>query len=115
MAGASLPLTHSTLPVGCDGSRFNVNVPSDTVARAPQRDTHKGQNVATSRDAGASLIRHLPALQLGPAGGPQSHGCVQQRRRGTFLAGSSARQTADDEVGEVMQRVVEVLRRERRE
>src|SRR5580765_8174917 len=45
MAGASLPLMHSTLPVGCDGSRSSVNVPSITVARAPQRDTHNGQYV----------------------------------------------------------------------
>src|SRR5205085_8142412 len=37
IAGASLPLRHSTFPVGWDGSRFRVNVPFDTVARAPQR------------------------------------------------------------------------------
>ena len=43
IAWASLPLTQSTFPVGCDGSRFNVNVPSPTVARAPQRETHNGQ------------------------------------------------------------------------
>jgi hypothetical protein len=47
IAGASLPLTHSTLPVGCDGSRCNENVPFATVATAPQRETHKGQYVAT--------------------------------------------------------------------
>ena len=43
MADASLPLMHSTFPVGCDGSLSRVKVPSVTVARAPQRDTHNGQ------------------------------------------------------------------------
>ena len=56
MAGASLPLMHSTLPVGCDGSWSSVKVPLVTVARAPQRDTHKGQYVATSVEVDASAM-----------------------------------------------------------
>ena len=74
IAGASLPLTHSTFPVGCDGSRFSVNVPSVTVARAPQRDTHNGQYVATSVEVGASGMYHLPRSAPGLASGAPSLG-----------------------------------------
>ena len=48
MSGAALPFTQMALPVGCDGSGSSAtNVPSVTVARAPQRDTHNGQYVGT--------------------------------------------------------------------
>jgi hypothetical protein len=64
IAGASFPLMHSTFPVGWDGSRCSVNVPSDTVARAPQRDTHNGQYVANSVEVDASAMTSLRGLRV---------------------------------------------------
>ena len=60
MSPAALPFTHSAFPVGCEGSRRSVNVPFATVARAPQRDTHRGQYVATSVAIGASVMSCSP-------------------------------------------------------
>ena len=75
ISGAALPFTHSAFPVGCDGSRSRVNVPSVTVARGPHRDTHSGQYVDTSVAAGASAIAP-PFDSAGGAGAPDG----RQRR-----------------------------------
>src|SRR5215470_15284073 len=49
ISGAALPLTQIACPVGWPGSgRSASRRPSSTVAVAPHRDTHSGQNVATS-------------------------------------------------------------------
>jgi hypothetical protein len=60
ISGAALPFTHNAFPVGCDGSRPSVNVPLATVALAPQRDTHNGQNVGTSIRVDVSDMTHPP-------------------------------------------------------
>jgi len=80
IAGASLPLTHSVFPVGCDGSGFSVNVPSVTVARAPQRDTHNGQYVATSVEVGVLAMTSYPRSAC-PAGRSAYSRSRPRRRR----------------------------------
>jgi hypothetical protein len=59
-------------PVGCDGSGSNASkAPSVTSARAPQRDTHNGQNVGTrSPPPSDSHARPAPAQR---ARAPGSH------------------------------------------
>lgn len=64
ISGAAFPLTHSAFPVGCRGSRDSANVSSVTVARAPHRDTHKGQKVATSVLTAPSTTMGTPLVPL---------------------------------------------------
>src|SRR5262245_21558102 len=81
ISGAALPLTQIACPVGWPGSgRSASRRPSSTVAVAPQRDTHSGQNVATSI-ANLHLQSHLAnSASLEPHRAPtRTTGAVQVR------------------------------------
>ena len=71
ISGAALPLMQRAWPVGCEGSGCSSrSSPSLTVAVAPQRDTHKGQNVETC----------VVAMRNPHVGAPQA-GCLRWRLR----------------------------------
>ena len=70
ISGAALPLTQIAPPVGWPGrGRSASRRPSSTVAVAPQRDTHSGQNVATSVVIPRLRTRPL-SMESHPAGPP---------------------------------------------
>jgi len=66
MSGAALPFRQIALPVGWDGSGCSASkVPSLSSARAPQRDTHNGQNVGTESLPTHRLSRGRPGPTKG--------------------------------------------------
>src|SRR5215469_16682462 len=68
ISGAALPLTQIACPVGWPGNGPSATErPSSTVAVAPHRDTHSGQNVATS------VANLHPQSHPADSPGPQPH------------------------------------------